>query len=230
KNPAAISLRAFALGFILSSSLLTTLYLSPGTALWRLPFFLLLLSLFHFLEFYTTALSNPSAATVSAFLLSSNGKAYNIAHGLAFLECFLHHHYFPTAYTDTLGLPAALHTPWLVLGAAMLLVGQATRTIAMMHAGTNFNHLIQHKKKKGHVLVTGGIYRYLRHPSYFGFFWWGMGTQVVLGNAVCLVGYAVVLRRFFRRRIEREETLLVGFFGMDYVRYRDRTSVGIPFI
>ena len=27
-----------------------------------------------------------------------------------------------------------------------------------------------------------------------------------------------------------EETLLVGFFGMDYVRYRDRTRVGIPFI
>ena len=27
-----------------------------------------------------------------------------------------------------------------------------------------------------------------------------------------------------------EETLLVGFFGIDYVRYRDRTRVGIPFI
>ena len=79
---------------------------------------------------------------------------------------------------------------------------------------------------------------------------------MVLGNAVCLVGYAVVLWRFFRRRIEsraflflsmpleteggvggaftnvctEEETLLIGFFGMDYVRYRDRTRVGIPFI
>ncbi len=72
----------------------------------------------------------------------------------------------------------------------------------MVHAGSNFNHLVQSKKRKGHVLVTGGVYRYLRHPSYFGFFWWGLGTQVVLGNAVCLVGYAVVLWRFFRRRIE----------------------------
>ncbi len=133
----------------------------------------------------------------------------------------------------------------------MLVVGQGTRTTAMIHAGSNFNHLIQSKKKEGHVLVTGGIYKYLRHPSYFGFFWWGLGTQVVLGNAVCLVGYAVVLWRFFKRRIEsayipfrgmqrgcslireisaEEETLLIGFFGMDYVRYRDRTTVGIPFI
>ena len=122
----------------------------------------------------------------------------------------------------------------------------------MIHAGSNFNHLIQSKKKQGHVLVTGGIYKHLRHPSYFGFFWWGLGTQVVLGNTVCLVGYGVVLWRFFRRRIEsmlipfrglrrdllltggrsctEEETLLIGFFGIDYVRYRDRTRVGIPFI
>ena len=80
----------------------------------------------------------------------------------------------------------------------------------MIHAGSNFNHLIQSKKKQGHVLVTGGIYKHLRHPSYFGFFWWGLGTQVVLGNTVCLVGYAVVLWRFFRRRIESMLTLFRG--------------------
>lgn len=78
----------------------------------------------------------------------------------------------------------------------------------MLHAGSNFNHLVQKEKKAGHVLVTGGVYRYLRHPSYFGFFWWGLGTQVVLGNAVCLVGYAVVLWRFFRRRIESTSVFL----------------------
>ena len=92
----------------------------------------------------------------------------------------------------------------------MLVIGQGTRTVAMIHAGSNFNHLIQRKKKEGHMLVTGGIYRHLRHPSYFGFFWWGLGTQVVLGNAVCLVGYTVVLWRFFRRRIESMYIYLRG--------------------
>lgn len=271
RDPAAISLRAFALGAALSASLLTTLYLSPlsnrtddhpnrnptppptTTPPWRLPSFLLLLSLFHFLEFYTTAVSNPAAATLSAFLLSSNGRAYNIAHCMAFAEAFAHHRFFPGYARDV--FPPAFHTAWLGLGAAMLVVGQGTRTAAMVHAGSNFSHLIQSRKKQGHVLVTGGVYRHLRHPSYFGFFWWGLGTQVVLGNVLCLAGYALVLWRFFRRRIEseccfpfrgmqslggvaadvwvlcaEEETLLVGFFGMDYVRYRDRTRVGIPFI
>lgn len=51
-----------------------------------------------------------------------------------------------------------------------------------------------------------------------------------MGNAVCTVGYAVVLWKFFSARIRGEERLLVGFFGEEYVRYRERSWVGIPFI
>lgn len=100
----------------------------------------------------------------------------------------------------------------------------------MARAGSNFNHIVQKEKHAGHRLVTDGVYAYLRHPSYFGFFWWSMGTQLVLGNVVCLVGFAVVLGRFFRRRVRREEELLVGFFGEEYRAYRARTWVGIPFV
>lgn len=82
----------------------------------------------------------------------------------------------------------------------------------MVHAGSNFNHLVQMKKKEGHFLVTDGVYGWLRHPSYFGFFWWGLGTQVVMGNVGCLAGYAVVLWRFFRLRIESEFVPFVHSF------------------
>ena len=112
----------------------------------------------------------------------------------------------------------------------MLVVGQTSRTTAMAHAGSNFNHLVQSKKKEGHELVTDGIYAWLRHPSYFGFFWWGLGTQVVLGNGICLVAYAIALWRFFRHRIEKEEHFLIHFFGYDYIRYRESTRIGIPFL
>lgn len=80
----------------------------------------------------------------------------------------------------------------------------------------------------------------------------------MLGNVVCLVGYVVVLWRFFNARVKREfflaqiriapfcsfsilnadtfffmfwtgeEKALVTFFGSDYVKYRERTMVGIP--
>ena len=217
-NFAAISIRAFLLGVTLGSSTFLTLLLAlNGNPLWRLPFFLSSLSFFHFLEYQVTALYNPLVATISAFLLSQNGRAYNIAHSLAFLECFARYTIFSALNLDletivrsyapekfrnmkTTSWPS-FHILWLASGFTMLLVGQITRTLAMAKAGSNFNHTVQMKKKQGHVLVTDGIYGWLRHPSYFGFFWWGLGTQFVLGNAVCLTGYTIVLWRFFRHRI-----------------------------
>lgn len=200
-----ISLRAFCLGFTVGLSTLFTMFFAYfNQPLWRLPFFLSTLSLFHSLEYQITAMYNPSFATVSAFLLSQNGRAYNIAHTLAFLECFVHYSFVPTYFPQArleFDSPNILHLLWLVLGFGMLLVGQVTRTVAMAQAGSNFNHTVQRKKRQGHTLVTDGIYAWLRHPSYFGFFFWGLGTQVVLGNLVCLIGYAVVLWRFFRHRI-----------------------------
>lgn len=100
----------------------------------------------------------------------------------------------------------------------MLLGGQGIRTLAMAQAGTNFNHLVQSKKKQGHVLVTNGIYGWLRHPSYFGFFWWGLGTQLIMGNLVCLVGYAVVLWRFFSLRIKSKYLLMTHVLTSAYLK------------
>lgn len=93
----------------------------------------------------------------------------------------------------------------------------------MIHAGTNFSHMLAFRKAQGHVLVTDGIYRYahnfqdvdpipgtneafswFRHPSYAGFFHWALGTQLVLQNPVSFFFFAVVLWRFFNRRIRGE--------------------------
>lgn len=209
---AGISLRAMLLGTSLGLTsslalLLSTVYPTP---LWRVPFFVASLSLFHFLEFYVTAQYNTRYATVSAFLLSSNGAAYNIAHGSAVVECIVSHYLFPGQ--TSLGQLATVTEPFfgtevsllLVAGFVLLVVGQVVRTIAMATAASNFNHHVQSQHQEGHVLVNTGLYGYLRHPSYFGFFWWGLGTQLILGNVVCFVGYALVLWRFFSSRIKRK--------------------------
>jgi len=228
KSLSGIATRAFLLGFILSASVISAFYLVifTNSPLWRLPAFLATLSLFHFLEFWTTARYNTRSAQISSFLLSQNGSAYNIAHTAAMLECLLMNLIFPIRSWA----PRSISAVPIIAGLVMILVGQGVRSIAMVQAGTNFNHIVQHRKANEHQLVTTGAYYYLRHPSYFGFFWWGLGTQLVLGNAVCFLGYAVVLWRFFSRRISGEEELLVAFFGDEYVQYRKRTGVWIPFI
>lgn len=211
RDPAAISLRANILGLIAGLSFSTTLFLlfskHGPNPLWRAPLFILTLSIFHFLEFYTTAVANPPFATVSAFLLSQNGSAYTIANICALIECVLHYTLFPNFNLFSPGLVGPwFQIVWLSLGFTGIIAGQVIRTTAMISAGTNFNHRVQVRKRVGHELVTVGIYSLLRHPSYFGFFWWGLGTQVVSGNSICLVGYALVLWRFFKERIESESS------------------------
>lgn len=118
----------------------------------------------------------------------------------------------------------------MLLGLLLVVIGQVVRSAAMVQAGPSFNHIVQQTQKQEHILVTTGIYGKLRHPSYFGFFWWGLGTQLVMGNVVCFVGYAAVLWKFFSARIRHEEIFLVKFFGGEYLDYRNKVGTKIPLV
>ncbi|KAF9871702.1 prenyl cysteine carboxyl methyltransferase ste14 [Colletotrichum karsti] len=227
KSLAGIALRAFLLGASLLTGLLSAAYilLTTTSPLWRLPFFLSALSLFHFLEFWTTAAYNTPQATVYAFLLTANWPAYAIAHATAFAECLVSNLVFGGSVWAPFGTRPLL----VAAGFALVFVGQAVRSLAMITAGESFNHTVQHYKAESHTLVTGGIYGWFRHPSYFGFFWWAIGTQLVMGNVLSLCGYAGVLWFFFSKRMQHEEELLIRFFGDDYVRYRKSVGTLIPF-
>ena len=43
----------------------------------------------------------------------------------------------------------------------MTLSGQALRSIAMIHASTNFAHQVAFDKRSNHQLVTSGVYAYV---------------------------------------------------------------------
>ena len=94
----------------------------------------------------------------------------------------------------------------------------------------NFNHIVQEKQEEGHQLITEGIYRYLRHPSYTGWFYWSVGSQILLCNPLCVVAYAYTSYSFFAIRIQEEESLLLQQYPTEYPAYKQRTYVFIPFI
>lgn len=175
---------------------------------------------FHMLEFSVTASYNPTRLFSDSFLLN-NGIHYHMAHLFSLLEFGFTAHFYPHLKA------ASLYT---YIGLALILFGQTLRSLAMVHASNNFSHLLAFEKRKDHQLVTTGVYAYTRHPSYVGFTYWALGTQVLLGNKVALVGFLGTLWLFFSRRIRAEEKALVEFFGDQYTTYRESVGSGLPFI
>jgi len=117
-----------------------------------------------------------------------------------------------------------------ILGLMLVLCGQIVRSLAMITCGESFNHHIQHQKKKSHKLVIHGVYGYLRHPSYFGFFYWSIGTQMLLGNYLSPLAFCAASWMFFNRRIPFEEQTLINLFPKEYPKYMRKSWIGIPFI
>ncbi|KAI6373673.1 hypothetical protein MCOR25_003444 [Pyricularia grisea] len=228
KSLAGIAMRAFCLGSVLAVSVVSTtsILLLTSSPMWRLPFFAGALATHHFLEFWTTAAYNTPAANVDSYLLTANWPMQTIAYAFAALECLLVCIVFPSRAW------APMHTGplLLLLGLVLTAVGQLIRSAAMIQAGLSFNHIVQQARGPQHHLVTTGIYAKLRHPSYFGYFYWALGSQLVLGNLVSTIAYSFVLYRFFSRRIRHEEETLVRFFGEEYNDYKRTVGTKIPFI
>lgn len=116
------------------------------------------------------------------------------------------------------------------LGLVMVIIGEIIRKAAIITAGYSFTHLIRTNREENHRLITHGIYRFTRHPSYCGFFIWSVGTQIMLCNPISMIGFAIVVWRFFAQRIPYEEYFLRQFFGSSYDEYAQGVPSGVPFV
>lgn len=112
----------------------------------------------------------------------------------------------------------------------MIIIGEIIRKTPIVTAGRSFTHLIKINHEEHHNLVTHGVYRLMRHPSYCGFLIWSVGTQVMLCNPVSMVVFTVVVWRFFAQRIPYEEYFLKQFFGVQYIEYAENVVSGVPFV
>lgn len=220
-QPDLITLTSYILGIVLGIFIGNL----PNLRFKSINFYIISLCAFHFLEYFITARYNPGKVHADSFLLFGNGKEYIGAHTFALMECLIEYTIWPQSRT-TKGWKGVVITSGIVL----TVLGQLIRSLAMKTAGQSFSHILKRKKEEDHTLVTNGLYAYFRHPSYFGFFWWALGLQMVLLNPLSFILFAGVLWRFFNQRINIEEKYLVQFFGDDYVKYKSNTKVWIPFI
>ncbi|KAJ4959515.1 hypothetical protein NE237_026626 [Protea cynaroides] len=156
--------------------------------------------------------------TLSSLLIS---KEYLLAMTCSLLE-----------YIIELVLLPELKEYWWVsnTGLVLTVIGEIIRKSAVLTAGRSFTHMIRIRRDDQKELVTHGIYRFIRHPGYCGFFIWAIGIQLMLCNPSCTVGFVLVLWHFFSERIHYEEYYLRKFFGSQYVEYSRRVRSGLPFV
>ena len=121
---------------------------------------------------------------------------------------------------EELSAPNIIGLILFVFGLTIALV--AVRTLGRFYASTLVT-------REGHRLISHGIYRYLRHPIYFGVIMICFGVPAY---APSLYGFFVMsaLIPLFLIRIRIEEAMLIEEFGDAYRSYMEETKKLIPFV
>jgi len=83
--------------------------------------------------------------------------------------------------------------------------------------------------EKTTVIVTAGVYRYIRHPLYSSllFLAWGVAFKALSWPNIVL---AVIATVFLVATARAEEAEDIRFFGPAYQEYMQRTRMFIPFL
>jgi len=111
------------------------------------------------------------------------------------------------------------------LGVALFAAGGALRIWPVFVLGRRFSGLVAIQPE--HTLVTSGIYRVIRHPSYLGLLVNLLGWGLAFRSGVGVLLTALIIPPLVAR-IRAEEKLLRTQFGDEYGAYCARTSRLIP--
>jgi protein-S-isoprenylcysteine O-methyltransferase Ste14 len=132
--------------------------------------------------------------------------------------------YLP-AYTDRKGILVIDGDTTRWIGVGLSLVGGWLRLWPVFVLGNRFSGLVA--IQPGHTLVTTGIYRKIRNPSYLGLLVGTLGWALVFRSEIGVV-IAVLMVLPLLGRMNAEEKLLREHFGSEYDAYFARTKRLIP--
>jgi protein-S-isoprenylcysteine O-methyltransferase Ste14 len=132
--------------------------------------------------------------------------------------------YLP-AYTDRKGFWTLDGETIRWLGVVLFAAGGALRLWPVFVLGRRFSGLVA--IQPGHELVTSGVYRVIRNPSYLGLLVNSLGWALAFRSGVGVVLTALLIPPLLAR-IHAEERLLRTQFDGEYDGYRNRTWRLIP--
>ncbi len=110
---------------------------------------------------------------------------------------------------------------WTVLTVSGLVVAVWARTVL----GRNWSGYVTYKKD--HELVTGGPYKFVRHPIYTGAILMVIGTFLYYPN-IFVLSFLISWSTMFMIRTKEEEKIMIKLFGKRYLDYMKKTKRLIP--
>ena len=79
-----------------------------------------------------------------------------------------------------------------------------------------------------HELITGGVYKYIRHPMYSAHLVWAIAQIMILHNWIAGYSFLIAQIPFYIVRIKNEEAMMMDQFGAAYKAYMEKTYRLIP--
>lgn len=131
------------------------------------------------------------------------------------------------AYCDRVGLLTIGGDGVRWTGVVLFALGGGLRVVPVFILGRRFSGLVA--IQKDHALVTDGLYRVIRNPSYLGLLIMLAGWALAFRSLCGLVLAALFVPPLIAR-IHSEEALLARHFGPEYDAYRARTWRLIPYV
>jgi len=119
--------------------------------------------------------------------------------------------------------------PWVsISGFCVILIGLAIRLTAIRTLAKQFTYTV--RIVENHELITAGIYRHIRHPSYLGQSLVFLGSGLAFANwlSLAFLFVPIFLASFYR--ISVEEKVLSDYFGLHYAEYAAKTWRMIPWV
>jgi protein-S-isoprenylcysteine O-methyltransferase Ste14 len=102
--------------------------------------------------------------------------------------------------------------------------------IGLSHKALGRNYSSTVVLKKNHRLVTGGVYRFVRHPMYSAYLLLFISAFLVSENWVIGVTGSGIILSLMTLRLRLEETLLHERFGLEYINYVQRAGRFLPLV
>ena len=114
------------------------------------------------------------------------------------------------------------------IGMALVVIGLMIRIHSIQTLNQYFTYFVA--KVENHKIIETGLYKFIRHPGYFGQLMIFIGISTSISNWLSILVMMIPVTLGYLYRIKVEERFMLEQLGEGYLNYQERTKRLIPMI